>query len=82
MDARGKEANIADKFKHVVFVANKMRDAITGFYTSKILTFPSDHILQRSYVMNVSQKIIVNGYRCLYNKICFAYVSQNYYQLT
>ena len=54
MYVRGKEANIADKFKHVVFVANKMRDAITGFYTSKILTFLSNYILQRSYVMNVS----------------------------
>ena len=54
MYVRGKEANIDDKFKHVVFVANKMRDAITGFYTSKILTFLSNYILQRSYVMNVS----------------------------
>ena len=54
MYVRGKEANIADKFKHVVFVANKMRDAITGFYNSKILTFRSNYILKGSYVMNIN----------------------------
>ena len=57
MYVRGKEANIADKFKHVVFVANKMRDAITGFYKSKILTFFSYYILKSSYDMNINRKI-------------------------